>query len=95
MPALVDAAGVTPVAMGALPVQCAALNRTYLSVAELTIEAARTGDPRLLRQAAPRRPERELDPDARQIWDLCDEMVVAHGDLLPEPLRAPLPASTM
>jgi alpha-galactosidase len=24
-----------------------------------------------------------------QIWQLCDELTVAHGDLLPEPLRSP------
>jgi alpha-galactosidase len=30
-----------------------------------------------------------------QIWQLCDELVAAHGDLLPEPLRAALPASTI
>ena len=95
VPALVDASGVTPIAMGALPVQCAALNRTYLSVAELTIEAVRTGDPRLVRQAVLVDGNASSTLTPAQIWDLCDEMVVAHGDLLPEPLRAPLPASTM
>ena len=45
VPATVDASGLTPHPMGALPVQCAAMNRPYLSVAELTVEAARTGTP--------------------------------------------------
>jgi alpha-galactosidase len=25
------------------------------------------------------------------IWALCDELTAAHGDLLAEPLRAPMP----
>ena len=25
-----------------------------------------------------------------QIWELCDELTTAHGDLLPEPLRSTL-----
>jgi alpha-galactosidase len=95
VPALVDADGVHPIAMGALPPQCAALNRTYLSVAELTIEAARTGDPRLVRQAVLVDGNASATLTPAQIWDLCDELVAAHGDLLPEPLRAALPASTI
>jgi alpha-galactosidase len=95
VPALVDADGVHPIAMGALPPQCAALNRTYLSVAELTIEAARTGDPRLVRQAVLVDGNASATLTPAQIWDLCDELVAAHGDLLPEPLRAALPASTL
>ncbi len=88
VPCDVDADGVTPRAMGALPVQLAAQNGPYLAVAGLTIEAARTGDPELIRQAVLMDPNAAstLTPD--QIWRLCDELVVAHGDLLPEPLRA-------
>ena len=95
VPALVDAGGVRPVPMGALPPQCAALNRTYLSVAELTVEAARTGDPRLVRQAVlvDGNASSSLTPD--RIWDLCDELTAAHGDLLPERLRVAVPASSL
>jgi len=38
-----------------------------------------------------------LDPNTaaslpvEQIWQLCDALVAAHGDLMPEPLRAPCP----
>jgi alpha-galactosidase len=95
VPCLVDASGLRPVPMGALPPQCAAQNRPYLSVAELTIEAARRGDPRLVRQAVLMDPNASstLRPD--QIWDMCDDLVAAHGDLLPEALRQPLPASRL
>ncbi|SDB90637.1 alpha-galactosidase [Sanguibacter gelidistatuariae] len=95
VPCIVDGDGLVPVPMGALPAQCAALNRPYLSVAELTVEAARTGDPRLLRQAVLMDPNASSTLTPEQIWILCDELVVAHGDLLPEPLRAPLPASAL
>ena len=40
MPCLVDRAGVHPRAVGDLPPQCAALDRTFLNVAELTVRAA-------------------------------------------------------
>lgn len=87
VPAHVDGNGLVPIAMGPLPVQCAALNRTYLSVAELTVEAVRTGDPRLVRQAVLVDGNASSTLTPAQIWDLCNELVTAHGDLLPEPLR--------
>ena len=92
VPTLVGPDGIAPQPMGALPPQLAAINRPYLSVAELTVEAMRTGDPLLVRQAVLVDPNASstLTPD--QIWQLCDELVVAHGDLLPEPLRETLVA---
>lgn len=90
VPCDVDADGVHPRAMGALPVQLAAQNGPYLSVATLTIEAARTGNPELIRQAVLMDPNANSTLTPEQIWALCDDMVAAHGDLLPEPLRAPV-----
>jgi len=87
VPAHVDAHGVHPIAMGSLPVQCAALNLPYLSVNRLTVEAARTGNPELIRQAVLMDANASSTLTPRQIWQLCNEMVAAHGDLLPEPLR--------
>ncbi len=74
--------------MGALPVQAAALNRPYVSVNELTVHAARTGDPVAIRQAVLMDPNASSTLTPEQIWELCNDLVVAHGDLLPEPLRA-------
>ena len=42
----------TPMHVGDLPPQCAALNRASSAVGELTVRAALEGDPRLVRQAA-------------------------------------------
>ncbi|GAB3468338.1 alpha-glucosidase/alpha-galactosidase [Kineococcus endophyticus] len=88
VPTLVDGNGVHPVPVGSLPVQAAALNRPYVSVAELTVEAARTGDPRLVRQAVLVDPNASSTLTPEQVWRMCDDLVLAHGDLLPEPLRA-------
>jgi alpha-galactosidase len=95
VPCTVDANGLTPVAMGALPPQCAAQNRSYLSVAELTVEAARRGDPRLIRQAVLMDPNASSTLLPEQIWDLCNELVTAHGDLLPPELRHQLPTNQL
>ena len=87
VPCLVDATGVQPVAVGALPAQLAALNRTYLNVCELTVKAVLEERPELVRHAA------MLDPNAAgtlsldQIWALCDDLTEAHGDALPAALR--------
>ncbi|WP_460749265.1 alpha-galactosidase [Myceligenerans cantabricum] len=94
VPAAVDGSGVAPLPMGALPVQCAAVNQAYVSVGRLTVEAARTGDPLLVRQAALMDPNTASTLTPEEIWAVCDELAAAHGDLLPEPLRAGVPAGT-
>ena len=73
--------------MGSLPPQCAALNAAFLAVGELTVRAALEGDPRLVRQAAMVDPNASASLRVDEIWDLCDAMTEAHGDLLPEALR--------
>ncbi len=95
VPASVSGSGLEPIPMGPLPVQCAALNGPYLSVALLTIEAARTGNPRLIRQAALMDPNASSTLTPEQIWDLCDDLVDAHGILLPEPLRVRVSAEDL
>ena len=88
VPCLVDGTGVQPVRVGALPPQLAALNRTYLNVAELTVRAALEGRPEHVRQAAMLDPNAAASLSLEAIWDMCDDLIAAHGDALPEPLRA-------
>ncbi len=90
VPLALDAAGPAPVTVGPLPPVCAALNRSFLNVVDLVAAAAVTGDPRQLRQAAMVDPNTAATLTVDAIWSLVDAMVVAHGDLLPEPLRVPL-----
>jgi alpha-galactosidase len=91
VPATIGAGGLTPHAVGALPLQCAAQNRNYVSVAELAVAAARTGDPAPVRQAVLMDPNANSTLVPEQIWAMCNDLVAAHGDLLPEPLRVQLP----
>ena len=78
----------TRIHVGDLPLQCAALNRSFVSVGELTVRAAVEGDPRLVRQAAMVDPNTAATLTLDQIWALCDDLTEAHGELLAEPLRA-------
>ncbi|WP_030901758.1 alpha-glucosidase/alpha-galactosidase [Streptomyces sp. NRRL F-5126] len=90
VPCLVDALGVQPTRVGALPPQCAALNRTYLSMNDLVVRAAVEDEPRHIRHAAMTDPSTAATLTVEAIWDLCDDMVRAHGDLLQPSLRATL-----
>ncbi|MFJ5226308.1 alpha-glucosidase/alpha-galactosidase [Streptomyces sp. NPDC088400] len=90
VPCLVDALGVQPTRIGSLPAQCAALNRGYLSMNELVVRAALEDDPRSVRQAAMMDPATAAALPVERIWDLCDDMVRAHADLLQPSLRATL-----
>lgn len=86
VPSQVDASGVHPIPFGEIPAVGAALNRTYLSVAELTIQAARTGNPELVRQAVLVDANASSSLTPEQIWALCDEMTTAHAAYLPTAL---------
>jgi alpha-galactosidase len=87
VPCLVDALGVQPTRIGSLPPQCAALNRGYVSVTDLVVRAATDGDPRHVRHAAMADPATAAALPVERIWDLCDDLVRAHGELLQPELR--------
>jgi len=87
VPCVVDHLGIRPERVGALPAQCAAVNRGFVNVGQLTVQAALTGDKRMVRQAAMVDPNTAATLTVDQIWDLCDELTAAHGDLMPESLR--------
>jgi alpha-galactosidase len=91
VPCHIDGSGAVPVAVGALPPQCAALNRQFLSVVELTVRAATERRPELVRQALMSDPNTAATLRLDDIWRLADDMVAAHGDRLPDGLRGPLP----
>jgi alpha-galactosidase len=86
VPATVDRSGIAPIAVGAIPVQGAVHNRTYLSVAELAVEAALTGSRELVLQAMLVDPNASstLTPD--RLAALVDELFKVHQDLLPSTL---------
>ncbi|MBC9712681.1 alpha-glucosidase/alpha-galactosidase [Streptomyces sp. TRM66268-LWL] len=88
VPCLVDASGVQPTRIGALPPQLAALNRTYLSANDLVVRAALEDEPRHIRHAAMTDPATAAALPVERIWQLCDAMVRAHGERLQPGLRA-------
>ncbi|RCG31770.1 alpha-glucosidase/alpha-galactosidase [Sphaerisporangium album] len=90
VPCLVDALGVQPTHVGALPPQLAALNRAYLSMNDLVVRAAIEDDPRHIRHAAMADPATAAALPVESIWALCDDMVRAHADRLQPSLRAVL-----
>jgi alpha-galactosidase len=87
VPTMLDALGAHPMKVGDLPPQCAALNRGFLGPVDCAVRAAVDGDPRLVRAAAMVDPNTAATLTVDQIWQLCDDLTVAHGDLLPESLR--------
>jgi alpha-galactosidase len=90
VPCLLEAGDARPQRVDPLPAQCAALNQHFLSVVDLTVRAALEGRPQLVRQAMMVDPNTSATLSVETIWRLADDMVTAHGDLLPEPLRVPL-----
>jgi alpha-galactosidase len=88
VPCLVDATGVNPVVVPEYPAQLAALNRTFTNVVELTVRAVLEGKPEHVRHAAMLDPNTAATLRLDEIDALCDELTRAHGDWIPEELRA-------
>jgi alpha-galactosidase len=87
VPTLVDKNGIQPTRIGRLPPQTLALNRTFLNVVELTVRAALERRRPLVYQAALMDPNAGATLTTRQVIELCDELIAAHGELMPEGIR--------
>jgi alpha-galactosidase len=86
VPCRLGAGGPEPVAVGALPPQLAALNRTFLNVVELTVRAVLDGRRDHVYQAALLDPNTAATLTTSQAVAMCDELFEAHKDLLPDAL---------
>ena len=84
VPCLVDASGVTPTVAGALPEQCAALNRTNINVQLLTQQAAQTLRKEDVYLAVMMDPHTQSELSIDDIVRMCDDLIEAHGDWLPK-----------
>ncbi len=84
VPCLVNGSGVNPCYVGALPVQCAAMNMTNINVQLLTIEAARTRKKEHIYQAAMLDPHTGSELDIDTIKKMVDELIEVHGDWMPK-----------
>ena len=83
VPCLVDRNGVQATNVGALPPQLAALMQTNINVQELTVQAALTGKREHVYQAAMLDPHTAAELDPEQICALVDELLEAHGGMIP------------
>jgi alpha-galactosidase len=86
VPCVVDAVGARPLVAGDLPAPCAALNRAFLNVVDLTVRAAVEGRPDRIRQALLADPNTAATLTPDRIGELADAMVAAHAPWLPPAL---------
>ena len=86
VPCVVDASGITPTHIGALPPHLAALMQTNINVQSLTVEAVLTGKREHVYHAAMFDPHTAAELDLDQIWALVDELLAAHRGMVPEAL---------
>ena len=87
VPTVVDKDGAHPGSVGRIPVQTLALNRTFLNVVELTVRAVLEQSRDLVYQAALLDPNTAATLTTSQIVDMVDDLIAAHGDLIPEAIR--------
>ncbi len=83
VPVLVDKSGLQPTKIGALPPQLAALMQTNINVQSLTVEAALTRKREHIHHAAMLDPHTAAELSLDQIWSLVDDLIEAHGGMLP------------
>ena len=84
VPIDVDRGGLHPLAVGALPPQCAALNMTNVLVQGLAVEAHFQEDPELVMQAVALDPLTAATLTLKEIRDMTAEMLQAEARWLPQ-----------
>ena len=84
VPCLVDASGIQPTHVGALPSQLAALNRTNINVQSLIVEAALSGDTDAVYHAVMLDPLTSAVCTLPQIHALVAELLEAEAQWLPQ-----------
>lgn len=83
VPVWANRKGLTPVYVGALPPQCAMLTNLSASIEEMAVEAALTGDPRLVYQAIAHDPLTAAVLSLAEIKQMVNEMLAKNCEYLP------------
>jgi len=84
VPVFVDRAGLHPVHVGKLPIQVAALNHVSVSIEEMTVEAALTGDPTLVFYACAYDPLAAAVLSLAEIRQMVNELLAQNQPYLPQ-----------
>jgi alpha-galactosidase len=84
VPVYADRNGLRAVHVGDLPPQCVTLTHTSVMVEEMAVEAALTGDPRLLFQAIAHDPLTAAVLSLAEIKTMVNEMLQQNRDYLPQ-----------
>ena len=84
VPVLVDKSGMQPTHIGKIPPHLAAMMQTNINVQALAVEAALTGEREHIYHAAMMDPHTAAELDLEQIWNLVDDLIDAHGSMLPK-----------
>ncbi len=84
VPGYVDRTGVNIPRVGPLPLGCATVCNVSIGVQRLAVEAAVSGDDRLLRQAMMMDPLVGAVCNPPEIWQMVDELLVAQERWLPQ-----------
>jgi len=82
--ALIGAYGIQPIHVGDLPEPVAATLRQHITVQELTVEAALTGDRHIALQAFLQDPQISARLTPEETASLLDELLEAHAEYLPQ-----------
>jgi alpha-galactosidase len=84
LPCYVDANGIHPAWVGAMPMACAATCRVSIGVQEMAVEAALTGNRELVKLAVLHDPLTGAVCNPEEVWAMCDEMFAALAPWMPQ-----------
>ena len=84
VPCLINTNGIQPVRVGALPTHLAALMMTNINVQQLTVEASLSGKKEHVYHAAMLDPHTAAELSVDEIWHLVDDLLEAHGEMIPK-----------
>ena len=84
VPCQINKKGIHPLKIGELPPHLSALMMTNINVQQLTVEAALSGKKEYIYHAAMLAPHTAAELSVDQIWNLVDDLLLAHGDMIPQ-----------
>jgi alpha-galactosidase len=84
IPVYVDSNGLHPLRVGELPMQCAAMNQSNVTVQNLSVEASSSGDPEYIMHAIAMDPLTSAVCTLAEVREMTSEMLEAEREWLPQ-----------